>query len=157
MQFQLYTIVLLFCSMSVLSKYFSRLLIDFSSDCICQSCTFSSGCWTSWNYSKYLINIILLNMQIDSITCYCRANKSASLTAKSEAHIATDLTKKPFLGPTTIHYTRSAFDISFAFYRNRNFCQFDTFRRYHFPNTSSALRHLLCFPSQLDYLPTQYF
>ena len=59
MQFQLYTIVLLFCSMFVLNKiFFLRLLIDSSSDCICQSCTFSE-CWTSWNYGKHLINTTL--------------------------------------------------------------------------------------------------
>ena len=67
-------------------------------------------------------------MGIDSITCYCRANKSASLTAKSEAHIATDLDKKkPFLEPTTIYYTHS------------------------------RLRHIIRFLFQSEFLPIQYF
>ena len=150
MQFQLYTIVtvLLFCSMSVsLKKYFSRrLLIDFSSDCICQSCTFSSGCWTSWNYSKHFINIILLeygnwfnylllqseqvrepNCQVGSPYCNWPGQKNPSL----DRQLFTTLVP--------------AFDISFAFYSNRNFCQFNTFRRYRFPNTSFYLRHLLRF------------
>ena len=96
-------------------------------------------------------------MGIDTITCYCRANKSASLTAKSEAHIATDLDKKkPFLGPTNylLHSfppsTYHSLSIPIGISANSIL-----FRRYHFPKHQfPPLRHLLYFLSQLDY---QYF
>ena len=74
-------------------------------------------------------------MGIDSITCYCRANKSASLTAKSEAHIATDLDKKKAL-PRTDNYLLHSFppstyhSLSIPIGISANSI---LFRRYHFP------------------------
>ena len=123
-------------------QFFEQLLIKFSSDCICQSCTCS--CWTSSkSNSEHLINT-LKYVKLITNHCSCRPNlrlAAATLT------IAIDLTKSLFKVAFNMSFAFDIFftfdsHISFAVYQIREFkIKFNPSHRqhwFHSPNINST-------------------